>query len=54
MVYRIIETHGGRIAVSSVKGKGTVFTVTLPGAQAQEGGSAGFENLSGLAGGKRT
>jgi len=31
MVYRIIETHGGRIRVSSVKGTGTEFTISLPG-----------------------
>jgi two-component system sensor histidine kinase PilS (NtrC family) len=54
MVYRIIETHGGRIAVSSAKGKGTVFTVTLPGEQAREGMSAGFENLPGVTDGNRT
>jgi len=31
MVYRIIETHGGRIRVSSEKGRGTMFTIALPG-----------------------
>lgn len=31
MVYRVIEAHGGRIRVSSVKGQGTEFTISLPG-----------------------
>jgi two-component system sensor histidine kinase PilS (NtrC family) len=31
MVYRIVEAHGGTIRVSSGKGKGTVFTISLPG-----------------------
>jgi two-component system, NtrC family, sensor histidine kinase PilS len=30
-VYRIVETHGGRIAVSSQPGKGTIITLYLPG-----------------------
>ncbi|HBG05676.1 MAG: PAS domain-containing sensor histidine kinase [Geobacteraceae bacterium GWC2_58_44] len=29
-VYRIVETHGGRISVTSVEGKGTVVTLHLP------------------------
>lgn len=28
--YRIVENHGGTIAVSSKPGKGTIFTLTLP------------------------
>ncbi len=32
-VYRIIEAHGGRILVNSCKGKGTTFTLLLPGVQ---------------------
>jgi two-component system sensor histidine kinase PilS (NtrC family) len=31
MVYRVVEAHGGRIRVSSEKGKETMFTITLPG-----------------------
>lgn len=31
MVYRIIEAHGGTIRVDSIRGKGTEFTVFLPG-----------------------
>jgi two-component system sporulation sensor kinase A len=27
---RIVQDHGGSIAVESVKGKGTTFTITLP------------------------
>lgn len=31
LVYRIVEAHGGRIRASGEKGKGTVFTISLPG-----------------------
>ena len=34
-VYRIIEAHGGKIEVTSIKGTGTVFTIVLPGAEKQ-------------------
>ncbi|MNC53430.1 Alkaline phosphatase synthesis sensor protein PhoR [compost metagenome] len=30
IVRKIVETHGGKIAVQSGTGEGTVFTVTLP------------------------
>ena len=30
-VYRIVETHGGRMAVSSAEGEGTTVTLHLPG-----------------------
>jgi signal transduction histidine kinase len=30
IVYRIVEEHGGRLAVDSQPGQGTVITVTLP------------------------
>ncbi|MRR06155.1 MAG: PAS domain S-box protein [Deltaproteobacteria bacterium] len=31
MVYRVIESHGGRIRATSVPGIGTEFTISLPG-----------------------
>lgn len=36
-VYRIIETHGGRITVESLVGKGTEFAICLPAAERGEG-----------------
>jgi signal transduction histidine kinase len=30
IVYRIVEEHGGRLAVDSQPGEGTVITVALP------------------------
>ncbi len=33
VVYRIVESHGGRIRVSSDPGRGTVFQIDLPGQQ---------------------
>jgi two-component system sensor histidine kinase PilS (NtrC family) len=32
-VYRIVEAHGGKIDVSSIKDTGTVFTIVLPGCE---------------------
>jgi len=34
--YRIVQEHGGRIDVSSVKGVGTAITVTLPNSERSE------------------
>jgi signal transduction histidine kinase len=34
LVYRIVQMHGGTIAVDSTVGSGTAITVTLPGPQA--------------------
>ena len=31
LVQRIAEAHGGRVAVTSEPGKGSTFTITLPG-----------------------
>jgi signal transduction histidine kinase len=30
IVYRIVEEHGGKLAVESAEGKGTTITVALP------------------------
>ncbi|MBI5095803.1 MAG: GAF domain-containing protein [Candidatus Hydrogenedentes bacterium] len=34
--YRIVEQHGGSIAVASEMGKGTIFRITIPGCFSQE------------------
>jgi len=37
IVHRIVDEHDGHIEVESVPGEGTVFTVSLPAAESQEG-----------------
>ncbi len=34
IVFNIIQKHNGEISVESEEGKGTMFTITLPGIQA--------------------
>jgi signal transduction histidine kinase len=45
LVHRIVAAHGGRIAVQSVKGSGSQFTVHLPVATGRPGASAAASNL---------
>jgi len=45
-VYRIVETHGGRISVSSALGEGARVTLFLPGGAVQQEQVAGRNSLS--------
>ena len=51
LVRQLVELHGGRIAVSSTQGKGSVFTVTFPSRpELAERGEASTPSLITLAG----